>query len=454
MYTRFLILASTLFFLCNLVHKLDAQLRLTLEESVELALRQNPDLRIADHSIQQALYGQTQARSAVYPSLSAMGNYQRSWELPEFVFSPPPGFPGANGEIRVQMGVENTINSGLTFQQLLYSGGAITASKEMASKGVQASEYNFSSVRQRVIAEIYAAFHQILLTRKLINVADQSLKSAEENLRQVERLYNEGMASRFELLRAQVRAATVRPTVTEAHHRYDLAHDNLKNLLGVNGNTSIEIIGDFTRRAQTLIDAGLDNLIEQAYRRRPEYQIVQIQESMSRDGIRLARSNFMPRVVFSSSLNWQALQQDIHQLTGSDFTRSSTSQITVQLPIFNGFSDYARYQEAQVEYRKAEIQTENVRNLIATEIKALYKQLQQAKEILESQEEVVKQAEEGLRLANLLYEEGAATLLEVIDAQLAYTQASTSYYQATYNYNTTSISLERAVGILTADNLY
>jgi len=77
----------------------------------------------------------------------------------------------------------------------------------------------------------------------------------------------------------------------------------------------------------------------------------------------------------------------------------------------------------------------------------------QADEILQSQKQVVEQAREGLRLANLLYAEGAATLLEVIDAQLAFTQASTSYFRAIYNFNTASVRLEKACGILTADSI-
>jgi len=431
----------------------NAQTELTLHQSIEIALRNNPDIRVAEKDIQKSLHGRTRARSELYPSVSAMGNYDRSWELPEIVFSPPPGFPGANGEIRARMGVEHTINSGITLEQPLYTGGAISASTSMASHGVEASEYNFSSVEQQTIADVYGAFYGILLAQELITVAEQSLESAAENLRQVERLYEEGAASRFELLRAEVQVGTLRPNVTEAKHNYELAIDNLINLIGIDQPEDINPNGIFSQREDTFLDEDIESLVQQAYRHRPDFKMLDTQERINREGVRLARSNFLPKVFFSSSMNWQALQDDIGGLTGDDFTRISSSRLVLQIPIFNGFSNTAQYQEAQIELQQSQIRKDNTRKLIATEIRSLHKRLQQAAEILESQEKVVDQAEEGLRLAHLLYEEGAATILEVIDAQLAYTQARTSYFQAIYDYNTTSVHLERAIGILSAESL-
>ncbi len=435
------------------VYFANAQTQLTLDQSIDIALRNNPDIRVAEKDIQKSLYGRTQARSELYPTISAMGNYDRSWELPEFVLSLPPGFPGANGEMRARMGVEHTIMSGVTLEQPIYTGGALSANRRMASRGVDVAEHNFSSVEQQTIADVYDAFYGVLLTEHLIYVAERSLESAEENLRQVERLYEEGATSRFELLRAQVQVGTLRPNVTEAKHNYELAIENLANLLGIEQQSSIEPNGSFSQRSHTLLDEDIDYLIEQAYQERPEYQMINTQERINREGVRLARSNFLPKVFFSSSMNWQALRDDIGDFTGNDFSRFSSSQLVVQIPIFNGFGNTARYQEARVELEQTQIQKDNARKLIATEIRSLHKKLRQAAEILESQEQVMEQAEEGLRLANLLYQEGAATLLEVIDAQLAHSQASTSYYQAIYNYNTTSVQLERAIGILTAESL-
>lgn len=441
------------FLILTTAYTLAAQTELTLRQSIEIALHNNPDIRVAEMEIYKSLHGKTRARSEQLPTVSAMGNYDRSWELPEFVLSLPPGFPGSNGDMRVRMGVEHTILSGVTLEQPIYTGGALSAGTRIASRGVEASEYNYSSVEQQTIANVYDAFYSILLADELVSVAEQSLKSAAENLRQVEHWYEEGATSRFELLRAQVQVGTLRPNVTEAKHNYQLAIENLINLLGIEERSGIKTNGSFAQRTGTLLDEDIDYLIDLAYQQRPEYQMLHTQERINREVVRIARSNFLPRVFFSSSMNWQALRDDISDLSGNDFIRFSSSQLIVRIPIFNGFGNSARYQEARVELEQTQIRREHARKLIATEIRSLHKKLKQAVEILRSQEQVVEQAEEGLRLANLLYEEGAATLLEVIDAQLAYSQASTSFYRAIYNFNTTSVQLERAVGILDFENI-
>jgi outer membrane protein len=425
---------------------------LTLEQSLRIALDRNPDIRSAEQSLRQAEHNLTGARSNAFPSLSLVGNYQRSWELPEFVFSMPPGFPGGNGEIRVRTGVENTVSGGLVFQQPIYTGGAVRAGIEIASDGVKISEYSFTSIEQHTIENVYGAFYGVLLAQSLIEVAETAVENAQVNLNQVERRYEQGAASRFELLRAQVQLATIKPNLTESRHRYQVAVEHLKDLLGMDKDRELSVSGTFELRAGTFIGTGLAELIELAYEHRPEYRMQQLQRDISRKNVRLARSEFLPRVVFSSALQWQALKDDL-DIGYDDFTRFSNSEISIQIPIFNGFGSRARHQEARAELQKSEIQEENVRNLIATEIRAVYNELVETHEVYRSQEQVMAQAEEGFRLATLLYEEGAATLLEVIDAQLAVTQASTSYFSSIYNFNTASIKLERAIGILDIETI-
>ncbi len=429
-----------------------SQRTLTLDQTLRIAIQRNPEIRFAEKSILQAEYTLSTARSNALPSLSLVGNYQRGWELPEFVFSPPAGFPGANGEIRVRTGVENTVTGGLILQQPIYTGGAVRAGIGIANDAVKISQHSYDSVEQQTIQNVYSAFYGVLLAQSLMDVAETAVENARVNFDQVERRYEQGAASRFELLRAEVQLATIKPALTESRHRFEVAIEHLKDLLGMEKHERISVSGSFQPRAKTMIEADIEELIDRAYMHRPEYQMQRLQQDINRKNIRVARSEFLPRVVFSSAVQWQALRDDLN-IGYDDFIRFSNSEISVQIPLFNGFGSRARFQEARAELQKSEIQEKNIRNLIATEIRAIYNELVETYEILQSQERIIAQAAEGLRLANLLYEEGAATLLEVIDAQLSVTQATTSYFQSIYNFNTASIKLERAVGVLEVESI-
>jgi outer membrane protein TolC len=431
---------------------LQAQDILTLEEALLTAMARNPALRSAAQSVEQAEHSLTAARARMYPSLSLAGNYQRTFDRPEFVIPLPAAFFGPNAEIRTQTGADHTFTGAVVLEQPLYAGGAISSGIGMAADGLKIARHAYSAAQQQAIENVYSAFYGVLLAQSLMEVAATAVENARVNLDQVGRRYREGAASRFERLRAEVQFATIKPNLTEAQNRQATAVEHLKDLLGREKDRSLQVRGAFEPRGHTLLHADVPSLIEKAYTERPEYQMQRLQKEISMKKVRLTRAEFLPTVALSSALQWQALRDDF-SVGGGDFNRTSYAGIALRLPLFSGFGSKARYGEARAELQKMEIQEANLKNLIATEIRALHNELIQTHEVLQSQREVTAQAKEGLRLANLLYEEGAATLLEVIDAQLAVTQAGTSYSRAIYNYNTASIKLERAVGILNTESV-
>jgi len=446
-----LILWIVLLLLGGAISQGDAAM-LTLDEAIDLAMEKNPTLAQARQSKDQAHYALQAAWSRALPSLYAGGNYQRMWDRPEFVIPLPEAIFGPNAEIRSQTGADHTLTGSVVLEQPIFTGGAVWSGIGIARDGLSIAEWSLVAVTQQTLETVYSAFYSVLLSQSLLSVAKTAVQNAEVNLDQVEKRYQQGAASRFELLRAQVQLATVRPQWTEAKNTYDVAQERLKDLLGLDKADSIDIRGDLEPRPNALPLKDPDAIVVTAYDRRPEYRIQQLQNEINEKRIRVARAEFLPTVALSSAVQWQALRDDLH-FGRDDFERTSYAALTLRIPLFNGFGSRARLHDARLELKKSEIQSADLKNLIATEIRAVHHEVTQADEILQSQKQVVEQAREGLRLANLLYAEGAATLLEVIDAQLAFTQASTSYFRAIYNFNTASVRLEKACGILTADSI-
>ncbi len=451
--TRILIFVFWVLSLCFAVFPVPAAAGpLTLEGAIDLAMAKNPTLAQARQSKEQAYYSLQAAWSRALPALYAAGNYQRTWDRPEFVIPLPEAIFGPNAEIRSQTGADHTVTGTVVLEQPLFTGGAVWSGIGIARDGLAVAEWSLSAARQQTLETVYSAFYSVLLAESLLSVAQTAVQNAEVNLHQVERRYKEGAASRFELLRAQVQLSTIRPQLTESSNRYDVAFEHLKDLLGFDKGHPIEIQGALEPRPNVLPLKDLDTLIGMAYDRRPEYRMLQLGKQINEKRIRVARAEFLPTVALSSAVQWQGLRDDLH-FGHADFERTSYAGVSLRIPLFNGFGSRARLNEARVELKKSEIQSADLKNLIATEIRAVHHEVTQADEILQSQKQVVEQAREGLRLANLLYAEGAATLLEVIDAQLALTQASTSYFRAIYNFNTASVRLEKACGMLSMESI-
>ncbi len=420
---------------------------LSLETALSMAMEQNPNVLIASQNLQQANQGLRAAWAKALPAISAGAGYQRTFDKSEFVLTIPPGV-----ETRMETGADHTMNGALILEQPLFAGGAIAAGIGMARSGVAIADQALSAARQQTLETVYSAFYAVLLSQSLLSVSQTALQNAQVNLDQVQRRYKEGAASRFELLRAEVQLATIRPGLTEAKNRYAVSLEHLKDLLGMEKGREVVLTGDFKPRGHTLAGTPLEGLVAKAYAHRPEYRMQQLQKDISEKKITLARAEFLPALGLSAAAQWQALRDDLH-FGRDDFDRNTYLGLSLRIPLFNGFGSTARYSEATAELKKTKIQEANLKNVIATEIRAVSAELAQAAEVLGSQAQVMEQAREGVRLANLLYAEGAATQLEVIDAQLSLTQASTSYYRSIYNFNTASIKLERACGILTPESI-
>lgn len=420
---------------------------LSLETALSMAMEQNPNVLIASQNLQQARQGLRAAWAKALPAISAGAGYQRTFDKSEFVLTIPPGT-----EMRMETGADHTMNGALILEQPLFAGGAIAAGIGMARNGVTIADQALGAARQQTLETVYSAFYAVLLSQSLLSVSQTAVQNAQVNLDQVQRRFKEGAASRFELLRAEVQLATIRPGLTEAKNRYEVAIEHLKDLVGMEKGREVVLTGDFKPRGRTLAGTPLDELVAKAYAHRPEYRMQQLQKDISEKKITLARAEFLPALGLSAAAQWQGLRDDLH-FVRDDFDRTTYLGLSLRIPLFNGFGSTARYSEATAELKKTKIQEANLKNVIATEIRAVSAELTQAAEVLGSQAQVMEQAREGVRLANLLYAEGAATQLEVIDAQLALTQASTSYYRSIYNFNTASIKLERACGILTPESI-
>ena len=170
---------------------------------------------------------------------------------------------------------------------------------------------------------------------------------------------------------------------------------------------------------------------------------------MASKGVTLARSEFLPKLFFSTDYSYLAMRND-YKFTSDDFSKGFTSALSLQIPLFHGFKTCKEYQKARLDYKIA-LDTEKLtRDGIATEVEIAYNKFKESSEKYQAAKESISLAEEALRLANLMYEEGVHTQLDVLNSQLALTQSRLNYATALYEYQMARYDLRRVTGLLTS----
>jgi len=410
---------------------------LTIDEAIALALRQNPFHLASEERIAQARAGVRQAVAGFLPTLNASGGNTLDEKL--FVLEFPSFVPGEPPQ-RFSIDFTKDYQMALTFGLPLFAGGRLTAGYRMANLGLKASQESVRLSEQETVLQAKQAFYGYLLAREFSEVANEGLRLAEDFMKNVKNLYDVGMASKFDLLRSEVQAANLKPQAIRARNSVEVAALGLKTVCGLDLDTPIEVKGELVAPP---LDAEARDIVAEAQALRPELRQLDYHRGMAGESLKIARGALLPTLAIGGQYN---VWGDSLRLRKGVWQNYYTINLSLTLPLFNGFDAEARIGQAKAQIRELDWTRKGLSDTIGFEVRQATLNLSQARETLLSQEKNVEQAREAVRIAELNYAEGLATNLDVSTAQVALSQARTNYSQALYDCVISQAQLEKAVG--------
>jgi len=414
------------------------KLKLTLEKSVELALKQNPQHLATAQRVDAARSGVREAVSAFFPSLNGQGQRTLNEKVMELEF--PSMIPGEPPQ-RVEIDFTRDYQFSLALSMPLYTGGLLVAGYKQADYNLKSSQQQLRQSRQSTVFNTKQAFFGILLAEHFVEVAQESVKDAEDFYENVKIQYEVGMASQFDLLRSEVRLANLQPQLIKAKNNLEIAKLNLKTILGLDLSTEIETEGKL-EYIPSEID--LEECITKALSNRPELKQLSFQKMIAGEGLKMARASGLPSVAVSGQYNFWADQFNFKDDTWQNYY---SLNLVLSIPVFNGLSSSAKAAKSKAAIRELELTQEGLIEMLKFEVMQAVLKIKEAEQSLLSQEKNVEQAQESLRIAELNYNEGLVTILDVQQAQTALAQAKTNYSQALYDYAVARAELDKATGV-------
>jgi len=319
----------------------------------------------------------------------------------------------------------------------------------MAIAGKRAAEQNLAAKRQGLIYQAASAFYACLLAQELSAVQEEALAQAQANLEVVAKKHEVGSASGFDRMRAKVEVANLKPEVISARNNLQLAITGLRTVLGLPRTSVIKVEGTLAYIEDDFSAMSLAEFQNRALAGRPEILAMKEQKAISGKGVSLAASSFLPKLVFKTDYSYMAMKNDM-RFTQGDFSKGFTSAVSLQLPLFTGFKNSKQYQKARLDQKIMVDVEKQVFDGIAADAEMSYNKFQEARQKYQAAKESSILAQEALRLASLMYEEGANTQLDVLNSQLAVNRAKLNYVSSLYEYQMARYQLRKAVGQLTS----
>ncbi|MDI6845974.1 MAG: TolC family protein [Candidatus Saccharicenans sp.] len=413
------------------------KLELSLEDCLKLALERNPYFLASLEKEDEARAQVNRAAAGFFPTITAQGTDILDKKV--FTVEIPPMVPGGQPQ-RVKFDFTRTYQMSLNFSFPLFTGGRLTSSYRQASYNYQATSESIRQARQETILKVKQAFYGYLLARQFVDVAEESVTLAEKHLKNVRNLAEVGMATKFDLLRAEVQLANLRPQLIRAKNALQISELALKNLLGLDLNQPVEIKGELTFK-EVEIDA--EEAMRKALLNRPEIHQLNYQRLMAGEMVKMARAADLPTIVVGGQLNYWS---NLLNFRRNNWENYYTISLVLNIPVFNGFANQAQAAQAKALARQLEYSMKGLTEAIKLEVEQAILNYKQAREAVLSQQKNVEQAAEAVRLAELNFSEGLATTLDVTSAQVALSQARTNYAQALYDCLMALAQLEKATG--------
>ena len=411
---------------------------LTLQDCLDLALKQNPSILKAQEEIRRAHGVVVEARAPAIPQVNASGEYRRVDR------NAIDSFPGSTNIFQNQ---EQPWNTQVEVSQLVYAGGRVRAALRAAKLSDQIAALGFQRTIADTILSVRSAFYQILLNKAQIEVREQSVKLLDQQLRDAQSRFDVGAVPRFNVLRAEVELANAKPPLIRAQNDLRLSKESLVKLLAIdttNRTSSFTPVGFEGTLAYEHRAWDLPTALQQALDRRPELLQAERQIGVAQANVKVASSGYKPEASVFANYGWR-------NTTFSDQVDELRDGWTLggrlNWALFDGMLTHGRVTQARALLQEANLDYADTRRQVELEVRQAYSDYLQTLELIEAQKKTTEQAEESLRLAEARFRAGTGTQLDVLSAQTALTDARSNEVQALYEYNVAIAKLERVTGV-------
>ena len=419
-----------------------AQEKLTLEESVRLGLKTNPSVIASQKKVEAAEARLRQAVGAFFPTVKLDGNYGKAYTQPSTVQITMPTTLGAVTQTYT-FGTDATSDTkGWTasLSQPLFV-AALWPGFQIAQKNVALAKADLRQITLETSFNITQAYFAVLMAEKLVKLSEQSVEMARYHFNQVKFMVSAGTATRSDLLRTEVQLVNSEVALTKAKNALEIARDAFNNALGRNLAAEVKIAEeDLSAKIISLPDYA--GLLKLAFENRPDWKQFILSREIAEENVGLAQTAYLPTVLLSGQTGNRITEYPAYR---SDVNSWSVTGIA-SWTLFDGLGTQNRIWEAAANLEAQKATEEQVKNGIALEVRNAYLNLKSILEVVGSAKKALESAEENYKVSEQRYRAGVGTNLEVIDAQVALTQARINYFQSQFDLIIAQAKINKVVG--------
>lgn len=410
--------------------------RLSRNECVTIALQDNPTIRVADMEVQRMDYSKRETLANLFPNIDFSGAYQRTIKLQTVSMN----MGGQTQQFK--MGTDNTWNFGFSASMPLVN-AQLWKSLQISDTQILTTLESARASRLDLVNNVNKAYYALLLAIASRDVIQQNYDVAKINADIYQKQFEQGTASEYDVLRSSVQVSNVEPELLQADISVKQASLLLKMLMGM--DTQVAVMPNITLKDMQQEMYGYQLGAERDLSRNTSLRTLDLQTKMLKQTLTLKKFAWIPTLGVSYNMNWNAMSSG-NALKNQMFNPYSTVALALQVPIFNGLGRLNAVKQAKVQYNEMTWQRENLVNNLNMQVDLAMDNINKQVRQIKSSEDGMKQASKAYEIMQKSFEIGAASYLNLRDAEVANTSAQLAYLQAIYNYLVSTSELDTLLG--------
>lgn len=419
------------------------QRTLTLEQSLQIGLQNSRQLHA---SLMKTKLAEAQAKevgASRFASLNFGATYTRLSSVPPFEISFPPLIPKP---ITISPTVLDNYNLKLSLQQPLFTGFKLQSSYDAAKLNAAASNMDYSQAEQDLFLNIKNAYWSLFKVLQMQNVIEDEIHTVKAHLEDVQNFYKQGLATKNDVLKIQVQLSQAELQKIDANNNVKLAMLSLNNVLGLPLDTKITLADSVSMNDLTTENKSVDELVNEAMKNRPELKAMNLRIDASSMQITAAKGDWFPQLFVAGEYDYSKPNQRLVP-TQDKFYGTWNVSVGVTYDLWNWGATVDRTEQAEANYEQAKDNSKLLKDAVTLDVNQSYLNLEKSHQKVTVSKENVKQAEENYRITDERFKQGLTLNSELLDAEVALTQAKTDYVQSLVDYELSVAKMDRALGI-------
>lgn len=422
-----------------IVANLYPQHKLSLQESIQVGLKNSKNLKISQSKLLSSEAKITETTSQLLPRLSFNAGYTRLSDVPPFEVK----LPISPAPVKIEDIVLNNYSFKVSLQQPLFTGFRLLSLKSASEKNREAVAADFNKDANDEAFNIINAYWNYFKAQKLKEYLDENLKQSEAHLTDTKNFLSNDLVTKNDLLKIEVQHSSLKLKQIEAENSLNISRALFNKTLGLPISDQTEI--DVHEPASNTTQYNYDSLLNSALQNRPELSAMDYRLQAGNENVNAVASGWYPSIYFFSDYYYNRPNQRILP-TLDKFKDSWDAGISLSWDIWNWGYNSSQVEQARQNLNQLNTNNQLLKENIEVEVYNNYMALNAAQNKIEVARTGLSQADENYRGIQEKYNVQYATSTDLIDAETSRLQSQNDLINSLVDYETALARLLKSAG--------